>query len=66
MNSGQCIREIVGDRSLNLAYETQGEVELLIVLPAKIRAIIHCVDQQVADRLGRTDGNEEPVHRPQM
>jgi hypothetical protein len=65
-NSGKRISKIVGYRPLDLSDETQGEVKLIVVLPAEIRAIIHCVDQQIADRLGWTDGNEEPVHRPQM
>ena len=55
--------DVVGERPLDLADEAQRQVELLVVLPAEIGAVVHRVDQQVADVLGRADGDEQPVHR---
>jgi hypothetical protein len=38
-------------------------VELLVANPTQGRAVVHGVDQQIADVLWRANGNEEPVHR---
>ena len=59
----QSSRKVFCNRSLDLPNEAQGQVQLLLVLPAKVRAVVHCVDQQVPDRLGRANGDEQPVHR---
>ena len=55
-------REVLGQRPLDLADEAQGQVQLLVVLPAKARHAVHRVEQQVADGLGRADGDEQAVH----
>jgi DNA-binding transcriptional regulator YdaS (Cro superfamily)/REP element-mobilizing transposase RayT len=54
---------IVRNRAIDLSDEAQGQVQLLLLLPAEVRAVVHCVDQKVADRLGRTDGDKQAVHR---
>ena len=41
-----------GERAFDLADEAQGQVKLLLVLPAEIGAVVHRVDQQVADASG--------------
>src|SRR5690348_12248945 len=37
-------------------------MKLLLVLPANVGTVVHCIDQQIADRLGRPDGYEQAVH----
>ena len=61
-DAAQRIGQVLGDMAIDLADEAQGEVELLVVLPAEVRTVVHRVDQQVADRLGRADGDEQAVH----
>jgi hypothetical protein len=61
-NSAERVGEIVGDRPLDFTHEPQGNVELLVILPAEVRAVVHRVDQEVADRFGRPDRDEQPVH----
>jgi hypothetical protein len=51
-----------GDMAVHLADEAQGDVELLLILPARARHSLHQVEQQVGDRLGRADGDEQAVH----
>ena len=55
--------EILCDGPVDLTDETQGDVQLPFVLPPEVSHIVHCVDQQVADRLRRADGDEQAVHR---
>ena len=62
VDSAECIGEVVRDRSLDLANETQREVKLLVLLPAEIGAVVHRIDQQIADSLGRSNGDEQAVH----
>lgn len=57
------VGEIVRHRPLDFADEAQGEVQLLVVLPAEIGAFVHRVEEQVADGLRRPKSDEEPVHR---
>ena len=54
--------EILGHRPLDLADEAQGQVQLLVVLPAQLGHALHRVEQQVAHGLGRADGDEQAVH----
>ena len=56
-------REILGQWPLDLADEAQGQMQLLVVLPAKAGHAVHRIDQQVAHGLGRADGDEQAVHR---
>ena len=62
MDAAQRAGEIVGDRPVDFANEAQGQVQLLLVLPAEFGAVVHRVDQQVANILGRSDGDEQAVH----
>ena len=61
-DAAERVGEVLGDRPLDLADEAQGQVQLLVVLPAEVGAVVHRVDQQVADVLGRADGDEQAVH----
>ena len=54
--------KVLGDRAIDFANEAQSQVELLVALPAEVGTIVHRIDQQVADVLGRANGNEEAVH----
>ena len=56
------IGEVIGQWPLDLADEAQRQVKLFVVLPAEVGAVVHRIDQQVADRLGRADGDEQAVH----
>ena len=62
MDAGELCGEIIGYGSLDLTDEAQGQVQLLLVLPAEIGAVVHRVDQQVTDRLWWPDGDEEAGH----
>src|SRR3954451_15427951 len=55
-------REIVGNGPLDFTDKTQGQMQLLLILPAEFGAVVHCVDQQVADVLWRADRDEQAVH----
>ena len=61
-DSRQRIGEIVRNCCLDFAYETQGQVELIVVLPAKIRAFGHRVDEEIADGFRRAKGDEKTMH----
>ena len=61
-DAGKRVGEVVRDRPLDFADEAQGEVQLLVLLPAEVGAVVHRIDQQVADVLGRSDGDEQAVH----
>src|SRR6476619_1914372 len=60
-DSTERVGEVVRNRPLDLADEPKGEVQLLVVLPAEVGAVVHRVDEEVADRLGWADGDEEAV-----
>ena len=55
--------DIVGHRTLDLTDEAQRQVQAARRRPSAARAVVHRVDQQVADRLRRANGDEQPVHR---
>src|SRR6476619_4818344 len=65
-DSTERIGEVVRNRPLDLADEPKGEVQLLVVLPAEVGAVVHRVDEEVADRLGWADGDEQAVHQPSI
>jgi hypothetical protein len=48
--------------AVDLANEPQSEVELLLILPPRAGDALHQVQQQLADRLGRADGDEQAMH----
>ena len=54
--------DVFRNRPLDLADEAQGQMQLLVLLPAEIGAVVHRVYEQVADRLGGADGDEQAVH----
>lgn len=54
-------RKIIGKRPLDFPDEAQCQVQLLVVLPPEIHTF-HYVDQSIADRFGRTNGDEEARH----
>ena len=54
--------DVVGAMAVDLADEAQGQVELVVALPARAADPAHRRQQQVADRLGRPYGDEQPVH----
>src|SRR5690606_25115897 len=54
--------EVVGHGPLDLADEAQRQMQVRVVHPANAVDALHRVDQRVADRLGRSNGNEESVH----
>jgi hypothetical protein len=56
--------DVLGDVTVDLADEAQGEVELLVILPARAGYSLHQVQQRVPDRLGGADGDEQAVHAP--
>lgn len=56
------IGNVVGEGPFDLADEAQCQVKLFFVLPAKVRTVVHCVDEQVTDEFRRTDGDEQSVH----
>ncbi len=58
------VSEIVRNWPFYFADEAKGQVQLFIVLPAKVGALVHGIDQQAADWLGRSDGDEQTVHEP--
>ena len=62
MNARQQIGDVVGDRPDHLANEAERNVELFLVLPAEVGAVVHRVDQQVADMSRRPNGDEQAVH----
>jgi hypothetical protein len=37
-------------------------MEVLVGHPAQLGAVVHCVDEHVADLFGRPDGDEQAVH----
>ena len=54
-------RKIIGKRPLDFPDEAQCQVQLLVVLPPEIHTF-HYVDQSIADRFGRKNGDEEARH----
>lgn len=63
-DAGQRVGQVIRHWTVNLAGKTQRQVQLLVIQPAKVRTVIHCVDEQVADAFRGADGNEQTVHRP--
>src|SRR4030095_2318163 len=61
-NARERAGEIVCNRPLNLTDEAQREVQLLVRLPTKVGAVVHRVDQEIADRFGRADSDGHAVH----
>src|SRR5690348_11684023 len=61
-DAGERGGEIFGNGALDLADEAQRQVQLLLLLPTELRAIVHRVDQQVTDLLRRANGDEQAVH----
>jgi len=61
-DAGERGGKVFADGAFDLTDEPQGEVKLIIVLPAEVGAVVHCVDQQVADGLRRPNGDEQAVH----
>jgi hypothetical protein len=53
---------VVCNRPLDFANEPQREMKLFIAHPPQRRAVVHRVDQQVANGFRRSDCDEEPVH----
>ena len=64
MDLRQHVRDVFGDRALDLADEAQRHVELFVVLPARARDAVHDVEEAVADGTGRTQGDEQAYHDP--
>ena len=54
--------DIVCNRPLDLADETQRKMKLLVAGPAQRGTVFHRVDEQVSDVFGGPDCDEEPVH----
>jgi hypothetical protein len=48
--------------AIHFPDETQGQVQLAIILPARAWAAGHLGQKLAADRGGRTDGDEQAVH----
>lgn len=61
-DASQRIGEVSRDVTVDLADEAQGEVQLGILLPPEIGAIIHRVEQHIADWRGRAERDEQAVH----
>ena len=57
--------DVAGAVAVDLADEAQGEVELVLALPARAADPAHRAEQERADRGGRPDGDEQAVHRTQ-
>src|SRR5439155_469167 len=54
--------DVFGQVAVDLPDESQGQVKLLIALPAEVGAGVHGVDQKIANELGRTDCDEQAGH----
>ena len=63
-DAGQLGGDVLGDRPLDLADEAQGDVELVLVLPAGAVQPLHQVEQPAANVGGRADRDEQAVHVP--
>jgi len=61
-DSGQSSVEIVCHGSFDVADKAKRQMELLLALPSKVGALIHGVDEQVADRLRWANGDKQSVH----
>src|SRR6478672_6020045 len=61
-DSRQGIGHVARQRPVNFADESQRQVQLLLVLPVEIGTVVHGVDEQVANLLGRTNGDEQAMH----
>jgi hypothetical protein len=55
-------RDVLGLVAVDLADEAQGEVELLVILPARVLDAAHQAEQSFANGAGRADGDEQAVH----
>ena len=62
VDRAQCGMDVAGAMAVDLADEAQGEMELILALPARAADPAHRGEQQLADRRGRPDGDEQPVH----
>jgi hypothetical protein len=62
LESIQRTGNVIGNRPFYLTNEAQSEMQLLITDPAKGRAVVHGVDQQIANLFWRPEGHEKPVH----
>lgn len=60
-DAGQCRRQIFRGVAVDLTDEAECAVQLLLILPAQALHPADRVDQQVADRLGRPEGEKEAV-----
>jgi len=56
------IADVVCQRALHLADEAQRQVQIVVADPPELGAVVHRIDEQVADWLGRANCNEKPVH----
>ena len=54
--------DVAGAVSVDFADEAQGQMELLVTLPACTADPTHGRQKQGADPLGRSYGDEQPVH----
>jgi hypothetical protein len=55
--------DVVRNWTLHLANESKRQVQLFVADPAQCGAVIHGVDQEIANVLGRTDSDEQSMHR---
>ena len=56
--------DVAGEMAVDLADEAQGEVKLVLALPAGAADPAHGGEQRRADRPRRPDGDEQAVHGP--
>ncbi len=50
----------------DLADETQGQMKLFVTDPAQGRAVVHGIDQEIANIRRGSDGQEKPVHEAEI
>lgn len=62
-NPAERFGDVLGAVAINFADEAQGQVQLLVALPAQFGTLVHRVDQDVADDGWGSDANEQSVHR---
>ncbi len=55
--------DVAGQMAVDLADEAQRQVDLVVALPAGAADSAHRAEQQVADAVGRANGDEQAVHR---
>jgi hypothetical protein len=65
-NSAERRCDVFRRRGIDLPDEAKRQVQLLLVLPAEVGAVVHRVDQEVADGLGRPDGDKQARHDSEL